>query len=269
MKKLLLTGAGGNLGRSLRDRLNGWADQLVLSDINDLGEARSGETLITCDLADMKSVQSMVAGCDAIIHLGGVSTENTFDSIIDSNIRGTYNLFEAARKNGSPRILFASSNHVIGFHERETRLNASSKMRPDSLYGVSKGFGELLAQYYYDKFGLESASVRIGSCFERPEDRRMLATWMSLDDFLALIDRIFSVDRLGCPLVYGASDNCESWWDNHEVSYLGWQPLDTADSFRDEPHLQVQPTDPNDPTLRYQGGKFAAAGHFEDTQSED
>lgn len=266
MKKLLLTGAGGHLGRLLRDRLNGWAEHLVLSDITDLGEARPGETLVTCDLADMDSVQSMVADCDAIIHLGGVSTENTFDNILNSNIKGTYNLFEAARKNGSPRILFASSNHVIGFHDRETRLDASSKMRPDSLYGVSKGFGELLAQYYYDKFGLESASVRIGSCFERPKDRRMLATWMSLNDFLAMIDRVFTADRLGCPVIYGASNNRECWWDNHEVRYLGWQPLDTADSFRDDPNLQEQAPDPTDPAVRYQGGKFAAAGHFEDPQ---
>ena len=264
MKRILITGAAGNLGRVLRQKLNGWADIIRLSDIADLGDAGPGEEIQCCDLGDFDSVMALVEGCDGIIHLGGVSTENTFENILNANIHGTYNLYEAARQQNVPRILFASSNHTIGFHERETRLDANSPMRPDSLYGVSKGFGELLARYYYDKFGIQTANLRIGSCFDKPLDRRMVATWFSANDLVSLIHRIFTIDRLGCPVIYGVSNNSERWWDNHLVTYLGWQPQDSSDQFINEPYLQTPAEDSNHPAVRYQGGGFAAAGHFED-----
>lgn len=264
MKRILLTGAGGNLGRVLRETLKGWVDILRLSDISDLGEAEKGEELQHCDLSNFDEVMTLVSSCDGIIHLGGQSTESTFDTILNANIVGTYNIYEAARRQGISRILFASSNHTIGFYERETRLDASVPMRPDSLYGVSKGYGELLARYYYDKFAIETANVRIGSCFDKPKDRRMLATWMSHSDFTAMVKRVFEVDRLGCPIIYGVSANKELWWDNHMVSYLGWQPNDNSEIFASEPHLQKQEVDSDSRAIRFQGGGFAAAGHFED-----
>ncbi|MEH6445055.1 MAG: NAD(P)-dependent oxidoreductase [Oceanospirillaceae bacterium] len=264
MKNILITGANGNLGRVLRLKLKDWSEQLTLSDITDVENLASGEANAQCDLADFAAVNELVQGCDGIIHLGGVSTENTFENILNSNIIGTYNLYEASRKQGIKRILFASSNHAIGFHERETLLDANSPIRADSLYGVSKGYGEILARLYYDKYQIETAIVRIGSCFEQPKDRRMLATWLSADDFALLIKRIFETDRLGCPVIYGASANKELWWDNSLVDYLGWKPVDSSDDFADLPHLQTKAVDANDPAIRYQGGGFAAAGHFED-----
>lgn len=264
MKRILLTGAGGNLGRVLRTKLAGWVDVLRLSDIAEMADAEAGEELQQCDLADFDSVMDLVAGCDGIIHLGGLSTENTFANILSANIEGTYNIYEAARRQGVNRILFASSNHTIGFHERETLLDADSPMRPDSLYGVSKGFGELLARYYFDKFGIETANVRIGSSFEKPLDRRMLATWLSFDDLAELIKRVFATDRLGCPVIYGVSANKEVWWDNSKVAYIGWQPQDSSAQFEAEEYLQQQAQDPSHRSVRYQGGGFAAAPHFED-----
>lgn len=264
MKRILLTGASGNLGRELREKLSGWVDVLRLSDIAEMAPARAGEEVQQCDLADFDAVKALVADCDGIIHLGGLSTENTFKNILSANIEGTYNIYEAARQHGIKRILFASSNHTIGFHERETLLDADSPMRPDSLYGVSKGFGELLARYYFDKFNIETANVRIGSCFEKPLDRRMLATWLSIDDLVELTKRVFEVDRLGCPIIYGVSDNKEVWWDNRKVSYLGWKPTDSSARFESEAHLQAQAEDSDYPSIRYQGGGFAAAKHFED-----
>ncbi|MEH6445787.1 MAG: NAD(P)-dependent oxidoreductase [Oceanospirillaceae bacterium] len=264
MKRILLTGAAGNLGKVLRVKLAGWADVLRLSDLSEITDATAIEEVQCCDLGDKEAVMKLVEGCDGIIHLGGISTENTFDSILNGNIVGTYNLYEAARKYGIKRILFASSNHTIGFHERETKLDADSTMRPDSLYGVSKCYGEMLASLYYDKYGIETARVRIGSCFEKPLDRRMLATWLSADDFVSLIVRIFECDRLGCPVIYGASANKELWWDNQKVSYLGWEPKDSSEVFVDEPYLVQRTGDANDPAVRYQGGGFASSGHFED-----
>jgi len=265
MKRVLMTGAGGNLGSALREHLHGLAEVFRLSDIAPLDIKADGEEFVQCDLSDFDAVLKLVEDCDGIIHLGGIPTENTFENILNGNIRGTYNLYEAARRQGVPRILFASSNHVVGFHERETLLDANAPMRPDSLYGVSKGFGELLARFYYDKFGVESACVRIGSCFEKPRNRRMLATWLSIDDFAALIQRVFTADRLGCPVIYGVSDNPWRWWDNRQCAYLGWQPKDSSARFLDEPGLRDERVDPRDPAVRYQGGSLVSLGHFDDS----
>ncbi len=181
--------------------------------------------------------------------------------IRNSNIDGVVNLYEAARKaSHPPRILFASSNHAIGYHTQDTRLDAKSATRPDSLYGVSKVFGEALASMYYDKFGIETACVRIGSCFAEPKNHRMLSTWLSFDDFVTLIERVFAVSRLGCPIIYGASANAASWWDNREVAYLGWTPQDNSEVFRAQVDAQMSPPPADDPTALYQGGAFCAGG---------
>lgn len=264
MQRILLTGAAGGLGRLLRRELAGYAPILRLSDVADLGAPAAGEEVVQCDLADAGAVSALVEGCDFIIHLGGVSVEDAFEKILQANIRGTYNIFEAARKHGKPRILFASSNHAIGFHERETRLGGSSPQRPDSLYGVSKCFGEAMASYYFDKFGIENVCVRIGSCFPEPRDRRMLATWLSGGDFVRLIKRVAEAPRIGHTIVYGASDNKEQWWDNSHAAFLGWVPQDSSEPFRQKVEAATPRPDPNDPAVRYQGGSFAAAGHFED-----
>lgn len=264
MKRVLLTGAAGSLGGVLRDKLSGYVPNLRISDIADLGPAQAGEEVVQCDLTDPAAVRSLVSGCDGIVHLGGISAERSFDAILEGNVRGTYNVFEAARKNGNPRIVFASSNHAVGFHTRETRLDGASAMRPDSLYGLSKCYGELLGAYYFDKFGLENVAVRIGSCFPKPRDRRMLATWLSGDDLASLVKAVFQAPRVGYTMVYGASANKEQWWDNSHAAYLGWEPQDSSEKFRAEVEAATEIPDPNDPVVQFQGGGFAAAGHYED-----
>ncbi len=264
MKRILITGAAGALGRLVRKELVGYAPILRLSDIAELGNPAKGEETVVCDLADADSVLRLVEGSDFIVHLGGISVEDTFEKILQTNIRGTYNVFEAARKAGKPRILFASSNHAIGFHARETRLDATSPQRPDSLYGVSKCFGEALGSYYYDKFGVENVCVRIGSCFPEPKDRRMLATWLSGADLVRLIKCVAEAARVGHTIVYGASANREQWWDNRHAAFLGWTPQDSSEPFRQKVEAATPCPDPGDPAVRYQGGGFAAAGHFED-----
>ncbi len=267
MKKLLITGAAGGLGTILRHGLRGWAETLRLSDVNDLGETGPGEELIPADLADLGAVMDIVDGVDGIVHLGGKSIEGTFENIINANIRGTYHVFEAARKHGGKRIMFASSNHAIGFHERENRLDGASPQRPDSIYGLSKCFGEDLARYYFDKFGVESVSVRIGSCFIEPKDRRMLATWLSPQDFINMIHCIFDAARVGATVIYGASNNREQWWDNSHAAFLGWTPKDSSEQFRAKIEAATPPQEWHDPAVRYHGGGFAKAGHFEDNEA--
>ncbi|QFU08166.1 putative epimerase/dehydratase [Rhodobacteraceae bacterium THAF1] len=265
LKKLLITGASGNLGVMCRTGLKPLAETIRLSDRDGVTDAASHEEIVHCDLADKDAVEALVEGCDGIVHLGGQSVEAPWDTVRSSNIDGVFNLYEAARKSSvTPRIVFASSNHAIGFHPQTERLDAKSLTRPDGLYGVSKVFGEAMASMYHDKFGIETACIRIGSCFPEPKNHRMLATWMSDRDFFALIERIFLVPSLGCPIIYGASANSGSWWDNREVAYLGWQPQDNAEAFRAKLDAQMDPPGKDDPNAVYQGGAFCADGIHEE-----
>lgn len=263
MKRLLITGAAGGLGSMCRTRLTHLAETLRLSDIADLGAAAPGEELVPCDLGDKAAVEALVEGCDGIVHLGGRSVEDTWDVIRTANFDGIFHLYEAARKSGCRRIVFASSNHAIGFHRQTERLDASSPTRPDGLYGVSKVFGEAMASMYHDKYGIETASVRIGSCFPEPRNHRMLSTWLSYDDFVALIERIFTVPVLGCPVIYGASNNDAVWWDNGAVSYLGWRPQDNAEPHRARLDAAMDRPAADAPDAVYQGGMFTAEGIHE------
>lgn len=266
LKKLLITGANGNLGAVCRDRLGYLADTLRVSARKGLGDARANEEIVYCDLGDKDAVADLVEGCDGIVHMGGQSIEAPWSVIRNANIDGMVNLYEAARNASvTPRVVFASSNHAIGFHKQTERLDAKSVTRPDGLYGVSKVFGEALASMYFDKFGIETASVRIGSCFPEPANHRMLSTWMSHDDFVLLIERIFMVPRLGCPIIYGVSNNEARWWDNREVAYLGWNPKDTSEIYRETLDARMEPPAADDPAAVYQGGLFCTDGIHEET----
>lgn len=264
MKRLLITGAAGGLGSVMRERLQHMAEVVRLSDIVEMREAGEGEEVVVCDLADKAAVEALVEGCDGIVHLGGRSVEDTWEVIRSANIDGVFNLYEAARKHGCKRILFASSNHAIGFHEQTARLDAFSPTRPDGLYGLSKVFGENIASLYHDKFGIETASVRIGSCFPEPKNHRMLATWMSYDDFVRLIERVFDAPRIGCPIIYGASRNDRSWWDNSEVGFLGWVPQDNGEDYRAKVDAAMDRPEIDAPDVVYQGGTFTADTIHED-----
>ncbi len=256
MKRLLITGAAGALGRVMRERLAPMATILRLSDLAPIGAARKNEEIVQCDLADAKAVHALVEDCDGIVHLGGVSVERKFSQIVAGNIVGLYNLYEAARAHRMPRIVFASSNHTIGFYPQTERLSVDHPYRPDGLYGVSKCFGESLAQMYHEKFGQETALVRIGSCVAEPVNHRMLSTWFSYDDFVSLIEAVFRAPKLGCPVIWGASNNDAGWWDNSAAGFLGWKPKDNAEIFRSKIEAACERPGPDDPAARWQGGLF-------------
>ena len=257
--RLVVTGAAGIVGTLLRGRLDHLAEEVVLSDLADV-ETSGNEVSRPCDVTDLDAVCALLRGGGDVLHFGGQSVEAPFERILNANLIGAYNVYEAARLEGVRRVLFPSSNHAIGFHTRETKLDADSPVRPDTLYGVSKVYGEGLARLYWDKFGIESLIVRIGSCFPEPKDERMLATWMSADDMVRLIERMVRAPRLGCPIVYGVSDNEEVWWDNGKAAYLGWRPQDSSEPWRERLAKPERP-DPDDPAVRFQGGVFTAQEH--------
>ena len=259
LDKLLITGATGNLGTMVRPMLGHVAKSVRLNGRRTIAHLRPNEEQMTGDLSDQGFVDKLVQGCDGILHLGGVSVESTFDNILQGNIVGLHNLYCAAQKFGQPRILYASSNHAIGFYPVTETLDAGAVPRPDGLYGVSKVFGEALASMYFDKLGQETAIVRIGSCYEKPTDHRMLSTWLSPRDFVSLIERVFATETLGCPIIYGVSANTNSWWDNDRTANLGWNPQDNAEDFRAEIEKSCVALQPEDKAAKFQGGQFAAA----------
>jgi len=255
-RRLLLTGAGGNLGRQLRVALAEWADIVRVSDIVPTGETAAHEEAVTVDLADREAVTHMVEGVDAIVHLGGISIDAPFDDLIEANIRGTYNLYEAARRHGVKRVVFASSNHAIGFHPVTEVLDADAPQRPDSLYGVTKCFGESLSRYYFDRFGIETVCLRIGSSFEEPKNPRMLVTYLSYRDFIELVRCSLFTNRVGHVVVYGASDNPVKWWDNTKANFLGFNPRDSSAQFAERFPATAPTAEYDDAAQRFQGGAF-------------
>jgi uronate dehydrogenase len=263
LQKLLLTGAAGALGRVLRDSLKPHARAMRLSDKAAMDAAREGEEVVPCDLADKQAVDDLVRGCDAIVHLGGVSVEKPFEEILDANIRGVFHIYEGARRHGVKRVVFASSNHVIGFHKQGEMLNADSPRRPDGYYGLSKSYGEDLSRFYFDRYGIETACIRIGSSFPEPKDRRMLVTWLSYHDLTELVRCCLVAPNLGHTIVYGMSANRDKWWDNAKAANLDFHPHDSSEPFRAKVEQQP-PLAEGDPARIYQGGAFVKAGPFED-----
>ena len=261
--RLLLTGAAGGLGRVLRPRLKRYCNALRLSDIAELGAAEEGEELRPARLEDRAAVLELLEGVSAVVHLGGVSTEASFEPVLQANIVGLYNLYEAARKQGVKRIVFASSNHVTGFYRQDEVISPADPMRPDGLYGISKAFGENLSRYYFDRYGIETACLRIGSSFPEPRDRRMLSTWLSYDDLERLVLACLTAPVVGHSVIYGVSDNRAVWWDNTSAAHLGFRPQDSSEPFRAAAEARQPTIDLADPASIFQGGAFVRTGPFD------
>ena len=262
-RRLLLTGAAGGLGRVLRPRLARQCTTLRVSDLADLGTASPGEEVVVAKLEDAAAVLDLLAGVDAVVHLGGVSVEGPFEPILQANIVGVHNLYEAARRHRVRRIVFASSNHVTGFYRQDEVVSPREPMRPDGNYGISKAFGELLSRFYFDRYGIETVCLRIGSSFAEPKDRRMLATWLSYDDLERLVFASLTAPVVGHSVVYGMSDNTTTWWDNTSAAHLGYRPHDSSEPFRASAEAREPQLDPTNPAVRFQGGAFVTRGPYE------
>lgn len=259
-KRILLTGAAGGLGTRLRDHLAQFAEIVRLSDVADVGPARPGEEVVLCDLGDRDQVLQMCEGVDAVLHFGGVSTETEFEPIMTANILGVVNLYEAVHKLGIRRVVFASSNHTMGMYRTTERVDATMPTRPDGYYGVSKVFGESLSRLYWDRFGIETVCIRIGYCFPEAVTHRQLATWLGLDDLVQLLRRALLTPRVGHTITFGVSDNPGKWWDDRHARFLRYQPTQSSLQFAGQVPDAVDWTEPEDPTLIYQGGVFLNIG---------
>jgi len=267
MKRVLLTGAAGGIGTWLRRLLPPIYPDLILSDIQEPLDLANSETFITADLAKPDEIERACDGIDGIIHLGGQSSEADWDTILQANIIGCYNLFEAARKAGVKRVVFATSNHVVGYYPRATTISPDVIARPDSRYGVSKLFGEGLGALYAYKHGIGVTSIRIGNVAEKPIDVRRLSIWIRPEDLVKLV-RI-GLERPGVvyEVVYGVSENDRSWYDNSQATAIGYAPDWRSEDY-EKGVIAAEPTTGKHPAAEfYQGGTFCAAEYSADFES--
>jgi len=261
-KPVLLTGASGALGRQLTKALGALGWRLVLTDIVPFPDTVPGNArFVAADLNDGVTILRLAEGCGMILHFGGVSTEKPFEEVLGANIRGLYHIYEAARREQA-RVLFASSNHSIGFHERTETLDDETQFLPDGYYGLSKAYGELMGRLYWFKHGVENINVRIGSCFPEPVDARMLSTWLSYADLARLCIRATLAEKVGSCVIWGASKNGRTYWRHDARAKLGWLPEDSADPYAG----QLSGTVSGNPIQeRYQGGAYTVMDYTRST----
>jgi uronate dehydrogenase len=227
--KVLITGAAGRIGTVLS---RGLEHELRLSDIVEPDGLE--HEFVRADLTDQAQVDRAVAGVDAVVHLGAVPDEAPFDEIAGPNLHGVFHVFDACRRHGVARIVYASSNHATGMYPVGEPLTESVVPRPDGLYGASKVYGEALGRMYAEKFGLEFVALRIGTFTERPPDRRALATWLSHGDCVRLVDAALTAPDVGFTIVYGASANTRRWWPLDDAARrIGYEPQDDAEAYAD------------------------------------
>ncbi|WP_242891263.1 NAD-dependent epimerase/dehydratase family protein [Actinomadura litoris] len=256
-ERILITGAAGLIGSFLRPRLARPGRTLRLLDIADMGEAAPGEEPLRASVTDLAALERACEGVDAIVHLGGLASEAPWNDIADVNINGTYNIYEAARRTGVGRVVFASSNHAAGFHPSDEAPAPDYLFpAPDTYYGVSKVTGEALGSLYHSRYGLDVIAIRILTCNVRPPDLRSLATWLSPGDAARLFEASLSVPSPGFRVVWGVSANTRGWFSLDEARAIGYEPQDDAEPYAAELTERFGTLDPESPDARWLGGRF-------------
>lgn len=257
MTTILMTGAAGKVGTMLRTRLSRPGRTLRLLDVAPM-TAGPAEEVITASVTDMDALTSACVGADAVIHLGGLSVEAPWDRIAEVNIHGTYVVFEAARRAGVGRVVYASSNHAVGFAAAaDFPVSDYAFPAPDSYYGVSKVAGEGLAAMYHHRYGMDAICLRILTCAERPHNARSLSTWLSPGDAGRLFEACLTAEKPGFRVAYGVSANTRGGWVSlAEARALGYEPQDDAEEFAAEVIARHGPARPDDPALAHLGGDF-------------
>ncbi|WP_041939161.1 MULTISPECIES: NAD-dependent epimerase/dehydratase family protein [Frankia] len=255
-ERILVTGAAGRIGQMLRPRLTRPGRTLRLLDIRPVEGLGEAEEFHCGSVTDLAVMEQACAGVDVVIHLGAIAEETAWEKILDTNINGTYTVFEAARRQGVPRVIFASSNHAVGFYPR-SKAPAPDYLfpMPDTYYGVSKAAGEALGSLYSSRYGMDVICLRIQCCFEKPHNSRMLATWLSPDDAGSLFEAAISVNEPGYRVVWGVSANTRAWFTLDEARSIGFEPADDAEDYLDvvgEPDLESVEE-------RLLGGEFCGA----------
>ena len=264
--RIVLTGASGRLGSYLREPLSKITKKLVSTDKEDIGKTLHNEVFKKLNIKNFKEVNKILKKTDLIIHFGAYSNEGPFLEILDSNILGTYNIWKSAKKNKIKRIIFASSIHSVGMYRANETINHKVMHKPDTFYGLSKCFGENLAQMYWDKCGIECLTIRILSC-AKVTSKRSLSTWLSYDDLIRIVIQSTKIKKLGFEIIYGVSNNKRLNVDNtNATKKLKINIKDNAEKFLNklEQKLDIKKDKPGD---KYLGGPFSIAKLESDAMS--
>ncbi len=231
--RVLITGAGGRIGGSLADHLRDRYDLRLLYRRQPV-EKPPVDDWRMLDLEDLPALIDAMQGIDAVVHMAAdPAVDATWESVLHNNIIGTYNVFEAARQAGVKRIIFASTNHVMGMYDRDGMwpIFADQPIRPDSLYGVSKAFGEALGRFWYDQHGVSVICLRIGWMLLEPHDEIARWMWLSPRDCAQIVSRAIDSD-IGFDIVYAISQNAARRWDiTKTIEHFGYRPEDDAERY--------------------------------------
>ena len=240
---VLITGAAGLVGSGLRRELAPDGLRLRLLDRQPIPRLAPGEEAVVGDIGDTALLAQAMQGVHCVIHLAGCTTDADMEAQIAGNIRGAYNVFEAARDAGVQRVVYASSHHVVGYYPRNRRIGTQTLLRPDSRYGLTKAFGEQVGAMFADKHGLRVLCIRIGFVEDRPIDARRLAIWSSWRDLAQLVRIGLQHPDLRYAVVYGVSNNTRNFFDNDTAFRLGYRPQDNAEDFAAAVLAEAPPED--------------------------
>jgi nucleoside-diphosphate-sugar epimerase len=246
---VLVTGMTGLIGTALRRHLD--PARYELRSLS--RRAVEGVASHCADIADLDAIQPAFIGVHDVVHLAAAVGEPTFETVLRTNVIGAYNVFEAARRAGVTRVIFASSGAVISAWERDDPYRAIAEgrydevrdwpmithetpLRPSGLYGASKAWGEALARHYADRHGLSMICVRIGRvrAQDRPVETREFAVWCSQRDVARMIERcLVAPPSLRFDIFFAASRSRWGYRDlDHARAVVGFEPLDSADDHR-------------------------------------
>jgi uronate dehydrogenase len=231
--RILITGAAGAIGTAVRDGMRADWRHLRLVDIQPVSGLTNNEQAIVADIADRPAMEAAMRDVRAVVHLAGILGDYDLETLFRVNARGLFDVFEAARLAGVERIVFASSNHAFGCYPITEPVSPALPPRPDSLYGVFKVLGETMLQNYYDRHGIRSVSLRIGTYRTEPIDQRSLATWLSPCDVARLVEASLRHPDPGCLIVNGYFNNTRLKTHDPKWDFLGYQPRDNAEDYRE------------------------------------
>jgi uronate dehydrogenase len=258
VRRLLVTGGTGHVGRKLRRNIGARFEQVRIFDRARETELTVNEECQVGEIADAAAVAKAMAGMDAVIHLAAQPVEAPFDVMLNSNVIGTWNVYEAARQQGVGRVVFGSSNHAVGFYPRHQVIDHTVLPRPDTRYGLTKCWGEAVGALYADKYGVRSLHIRIGNNADVPGSARALAIWISGRDLAQLVMIGLEHPEIHNTIVYGVSDNAACWYDNAEAYRLGYKPQDRAEDHAEEALREEATLTHDEPDLYFQGGSFCS-----------
>lgn len=258
---IAITGGSGRVAKAMRQVLSAQLRHVRIVDIVEPTELAANESFLRADLTRLDEAVKALEGMDGVIHLAGIPSEKALADMVQVNVIGTSHVYEAAKLAGVPRVVLGSSNHATGFYPRDAVVGPEAPMRPDSIYGLTKCWGELVAGVYFDKQGIRSLIIRIGNAQDMPRAPRSLEVWISPGDLAQLCVIGLTHPDIDVKTVFGVSAGGGSWWDNSEATKLGYVPRDVIRDFAHPDAFRPVASDASPVGEHFQGAVFCTFDH--------